>query len=88
MNRLLATVGGTLLSIGGGAWFLLTGLLDPSFLAHPSLYYPAVSLFSKYIGPKLLPGVPWDGIFLMAAVVMFGSMLVGLDKKRKKRNNS
>jgi hypothetical protein len=48
--------------------------LDPAFLVNGP-WFTVTTLVSQYIGPQLLPGVPWSAVLFGAALLLVGAIL-------------
>ncbi|KAB1193623.1 hypothetical protein GJR96_09285 [Haloferax sp. MBLA0076] len=79
LEKAAAVVG----SIFAGAVMFLESLLtlDPSFLLSGD-WYGVTALFTRFIGPEILPSLPWETMFFVAAV---GMLAVSLYKFRTSR---
>lgn len=87
VGRLEAAIMTTFMSVLGGAWVLLTGMLDPSWLVgHTGSWFGIASLTTRFVGPQILPEIPWSLLTLVAALVFIGASLYRLDKQGKLSN--
>ncbi|WP_049968236.1 hypothetical protein [Haloferax prahovense] len=69
--------------LAGAALYLKSFVtLDPAFLLSGD-WYGIASLFTRFIGPQLLPALPWNALFFAAAL---GMLAVSLFKLRSSRN--
>jgi hypothetical protein len=77
-------VSATVVGVAGGAYAMLTGLftLDPSLLLSGVWVGPA-TMVSRFIGPELVPGIPWSLVTLLVATA---SVLVSFYKYSQRRN--
>lgn len=68
---------GMFTAVTGGAWVILSGLLNPSWLvAHTGLWYPISTTLASFVGPRILPGVPWGLLLLVASLAFIASLLI------------
>ncbi|AFK18635.1 hypothetical protein E6P09_07615 [Haloferax mediterranei ATCC 33500] len=82
LDRLVAVIA----SVGAGAMLYLQSFLtlDPAFLLSGD-WYGIASLFTRFIGPEILPSLPWNTLFFIAAV---GMLVVSLYKFRSSQNET
>lgn len=74
---------GGITAIFGGAYYLLTGFLDPSFLLSIDIWYPFAKVFTRAIGPMIAPSVSWQSIGGLLGVMFLVASLAKLNKRRK-----
>lgn len=68
---------GAATAASGGLWTLLVGLTDPSFLlARTDFWYPIALAVGRFIGPMVLPAIPWNLLTLVAALVFVAAALI------------
>lgn len=67
---------GLVAALATGLYALLSGVLtlDPAFLVNGP-WFTVTTLVSQYIGPQLLPGVPWSAVLFGAAILLVGAIL-------------
>lgn len=80
-------ISAAVLGVLGGGYHLLTGFLDPTFLFDAGLWYPAVKIISRQIGPAVIPEVPWELIGVAGAMVMLAGRLYQLDKQEEEKQS-
>jgi len=72
-----------LTAVFGGVWTLFAGMTDFGWLlAHTDLWYPVVTTVSRFLGPKLAPGLPWELITLAAGLVFVVALLTRTYRNR------
>lgn len=70
----------------GGAYQLLTGFLDPTFLFDVGLWYPVVKLFSRDLGPVVLPEMPWEVIGLIGTMAFLAAHLYRINQEEESKS--
>jgi hypothetical protein len=79
-------VSAVVVGIASGAYAILQGLItfDPSFLLSGVWIGPA-TMFSKYIGPEIIPGVPWSVVTLVIATASILATFYKYSQRRKQQ---
>lgn len=82
LRSAIGVVVGTVTAILGGAWTLLASLTEPAFLlSQTDLWYPLTLAIGRFIGPELLPGVPWHLLTMVAALVFVAALLIKTNRE-------
>lgn len=72
--------------IVGGVYHLLTGFFDPTFLMDVSLWYPVVNVFSRDLGPLVMPEIPWNLVGLIATMAFLAAYLYRIDREEESQS--
>lgn len=84
LSKLQKILVGVVMSIVSGIWALMTGFLDPTWLmAHSEAWWGIGSMFSRFIGPMVIPDLSWSAITLVLALMSISVMLYRLGKGKE-----
>ena len=78
---------GGVTAVVGGLWTVLTGLTDLGWLlGHTDIWYPIITTVARYIGPQVLPSIPWSLITTLAGLAFVLALLVRARRSKEKTN--